>query len=136
MRQPTKVTDLLVPDFWEMQTYNFFSRVSDPIMSKKFTITLLYRIAWLLPNKLLNLPLFPSSLIELNLSKNKLQFLYHDAFKDLKNLQSLDLSRNHLRHLTQTIFNGLKELTNLEFERNKLSRLSYEIFNNLDKLLL
>ena len=61
MRQPNKVTDLLVPDFWEMQTYNFFSRVSDPIMSKKFTITLLYRIAWLLPNKLLNLPLFPLS---------------------------------------------------------------------------
>ncbi|KAK9885913.1 hypothetical protein WA026_013789 [Henosepilachna vigintioctopunctata] len=69
-----------------------------------------------------------TSLVELNLSNNKLESLdYNDVFSSLTNLQILDLSRNNLMSLSYLLFVKLDNVETLDIAGNKLKTLDYSL---------
>nr|WP_321409581.1 COR domain-containing protein [uncultured Carboxylicivirga sp.] len=73
-----------------------------------------------------------NSLIRLNLSENKINFLKDDAFVNLVHLEELDLSFNELTFLPTSI-GQLKKLKKLNLSGNKIASLPKE-FENLVSL--
>lgn len=66
-------------------------------------------------------PLFPSSVLSLNLQKNLIETIQNNAFENLKNLTELDLSGNRMTYLEPGAFIGLHNLKILVMENNRLN---------------
>ncbi|XP_031335248.1 vasorin-like isoform X2 [Photinus pyralis] len=71
----------------------------------------------------------------LNLSFNKIAYLFQDFFINTPNLSVLDLSHNEIVYLSNAnVFRGLGNLTVLKLSFNKLSTLPEDVFRPLKNL--
>ena len=66
-------------------------------------------------------PLFPSSVLSVNLQNNLIETIQNNAFENLKNLTELDLSGNCMTYLEPGAFIGLHNLQILVMENNRLN---------------
>ena len=87
-------------------------------------------------------PCLPSTLLELDLSDNELDYVHPDAFTGMTALRVLDLSDDHtkyphrgslanLTHLEEGTFRGLVGMVNLYLNGNPLARLDVALFAEL-----
>ena len=82
----------------------------------------------------------PNDLSSLCLSRNKIKYLYNNAFERYTKLHDLDLSQNDIRFVATGTFYPLKNLRTLELKNNfNLKSISAELFKssyNLSSLSL
>ncbi|XP_074651423.1 uncharacterized protein LOC141906113 [Tubulanus polymorphus] len=75
-----------------------------------------------------------SSLIEVDLSANRLKALPAHFFDNRNRIEKLNLSENELSELPYTAFSNLNALKELNLDRNKLECLNPRVFENLSGL--
>ncbi|XP_028134904.1 leucine-rich repeat-containing protein 15-like [Diabrotica virgifera virgifera] len=69
------------------------------------------------------------SLVEINLSKNRLSEIGLGVFNSLDNLETLDLSLNQISKLETQSFSGMTNLKSLNLSHNSLLAFSYKVFD-------
>ena len=67
---------------------------------------------------------FPSSLLELELNRNKFVDIKGLAFHGLDNLRVLRFKRNKIEYLMDGAFFGLYNLTELSLDRNRINKVN------------
>ena len=75
-----------------------------------------------------------NTLSHLHLHNNNLTKLPSDIFEDLFELFELDLSYNYLHTFTEGIFQSLSKVHNMFVERNQVSDLPFTIFDNMTSM--
>lgn len=73
-------------------------------------------------------------MIELDLSKNKVQHLHPDTFKGTEKLRLINLNSNFINKLEDGLFRNLKYLQKVEVSNNKIVRIGTKTFSNLPQL--
>uniref|UniRef100_A0A3B3YP95 Disease resistance R13L4/SHOC-2-like LRR domain-containing protein n=1 Tax=Poecilia mexicana TaxID=48701 RepID=A0A3B3YP95_9TELE len=74
------------------------------------------------------------SLVNLNLTVNKIAYVEQGSFIDLVLLETLDMGNNKLTSLTANMFEGLSNLTVLVLSRNKIQHIHESAFQCLTSL--
>jgi Leucine-rich repeat (LRR) protein len=74
------------------------------------------------------------NLVDLDLSKNKINFIELNAFEGLQSLNSLDLSSNNLNSTLRQVFAKLTRLETLLLNDNEIRLLNSDSFDGLDGL--
>ncbi|KAB8031082.1 leucine-rich repeat protein [Fluviispira multicolorata] len=80
--------------------------------------------------------LFPNltNIIDLSFSRNLIDKLKANTFKNLESLKILDLRGNNIKYIEDQAFNGLSELEKLNLDRNYISSINSKTFAGLKNL--
>jgi Leucine-rich repeat (LRR) protein len=79
-------------------------------------------------------PVFPRSLISLDVSRTDLQILPTILLLNLESLKSISFSGNKLQEINENTFKNLYNLTNIDLSYNKISNIESEAFVDLQNL--
>lgn len=72
-----------------------------------------------------------NNLIDLNLSKNKLNEIHLNLFKGLNELTYIDISNNELKQIDSDVFKGLNKLNSVKLNNNHLQSINKLRFSKL-----
>jgi hypothetical protein len=78
---------------------------------------------------------WPASVTEIHLTRNLIQNIGPDVFRNCSGLETLDLSRNKLMTLKVDIFHGLSSLNSLDLSYNNLQKVNSQWFTLLPNLI-
>lgn len=73
-------------------------------------------------------------MIELDLSRNKIQHLHPDTFRGTEKLRLINLNNNFIDKLEDGLFRNLKYLQKVEMSNNMIVRIGTKAFSNLPQL--